>query len=50
MPKFKKKESQEDLLPEELSEMIESAVDTPEKPKEAEIGRASCRERVYDHV
>ncbi len=36
MPKFKKKESQEDLLPDELSEMIESAVDTPEKPKEPE--------------
>ena len=36
LPKFKKKESQEDLLPEELSEMIESAVDTPEKPKEDE--------------
>lgn len=36
LPKFKKKESQEDLLPEELSEMIESAVDTPEKPKEPE--------------
>ncbi len=36
MPKFKKKESQEDLLPEELSEMIESAVDTPEKQKEDE--------------